>query len=288
MNVRQGRRGTSGWLALGLLGATALAGCGGGEGAASFDTWGEDYIESEIPSDVFVDGWSVSYQKFIVNIGHVRVGEAGGETIAQMDGTRVFDHTKAGVKTVVTFDGLPAQSWDHVSYEIPVATADAELDASASQADKQILVDDEASVHVEGTATNGAVSKTFSWSFAVSTLFDDCKGEKDGKETEGALITNGGTDQIQLTIHGDHLFYDDLQSANANVRFDPIAAADADMDGVITLAELRAVKLVEIDVGTYGTGSASNIDDLGAFVTALSRTVGHFRGEGECFSTEPE
>ena len=27
---------------------------------------------------------------------------------------------------------------------------------------------------------------------------------------------------------------------------------------------------------------AANIDDLGAYVSALSSTIGHYRGEGEC------
>ncbi len=59
-----------------------------------------------------------------------------------------------------------------------------------------------------------------------------------------------------------------------------MAAADANDDGEVTLEELEAVPLVEIDEGTYGTGSASHVDDLGEFVRALTRTIGHYRGEG--------
>jgi hypothetical protein len=53
------------------------------------------------------------------------------------------------------------------------------------------------------------------------------------------------------------------------------------------MEELTRVKLAAIprENGPYGTGSAAGINDLGAFVTALSRTVGHFRGEGECFAS---
>lgn len=39
--------------------------------------------------------------------------------------------------------------------------------------------------------------------------------------------------------------------------------------------------------GAYGTGAAANVNNLREFVTALSRTLGHFRGEGECFASEP-
>ena len=54
----------------------------------------------------------------------------------------------------------------------------------------------------------------------------------------------------------------------------------------MTLAELSAVKLARLpkENGPYGTGSAADVTDLGAFVTGLTRTVGHFRGEGECIS----
>jgi hypothetical protein len=271
----------------GLAALPLLVGCGGGKGSVDFNTWGEDYIEARIPAEEFEDGWSVTYEKFLVNIGAVHIADSDGVEGDSMDGTIIFDHTKKGVKPVVRFDDLEARPYSHVSYEIPVATSAAVLDSSATEADKKLLVDAKASVHVEGTAEKGGMTKTFTWSFAATTLLDDCKGEKDGKETEGALVTNGGTDEIQLTIHGDHLFYDDLQSPNAKLRFDPIAGAD-DGDGDVTLDELAKVKLVDITVGTYGTGSASSVNDLGAFVIALSRTVGHFRGEGECFATDPK
>lgn len=55
-------------------------------------------------------------------------------------------------------------------------------------------------------------------------------------------------------------------------------------DGVITLDELAAVQLTSLPLGQYGTGSAGSVHTLKDFVSALSRTVGHFRGEGECVS----
>jgi hypothetical protein len=63
-----------------------------------------------------------------------------------------------------------------------------------------------------------------------------------------------------------------------SLRFDEKAAADTDGDGEITLAELDAQTL---DVTRYNP-SPFTVSTLGAFVTSLARTVGHFRGEGEC------
>jgi hypothetical protein len=62
-----------------LLSSFGAVGCGssdptgsGGEGKLSFTTWGEEYVEEEIPVDSkavtgFVDGWTVKYSKFLVN-----------------------------------------------------------------------------------------------------------------------------------------------------------------------------------------------------------------------------
>jgi hypothetical protein len=63
-----------------------------------------------------------------------------------------------------------------------------------------------------------------------------------------------------------------------SLRFEEKAAADQDGDGEITLAELDAQP---IDVRRYDP-SGLDAPSLGAFMTSLSRTVGHFRGEGEC------
>jgi len=203
-----------------------------------------------------------------------------------MGGSILYDHTQAGTKPVVSFDGLEEGPWEEVSYEIAPIDAATTLEG-ATEADKQLMLDAGASVHIEAVARSGAVEKRLDWTFSIATAYRSCKGEKDGKETEGVLVTNGGADTVELTIHGDHFFYDDLQAATAVLRFDPIAAADADADGQVTLEEVAAVELVDIPEGSYGTGSAGNINDLGAFVAALSRTLGHFRGEGECVSSDP-
>jgi hypothetical protein len=88
---------------------------------------------------------------------------------------------------------------------------------------------------------------------------------------------------VQLTIHGDHPWFDDLQSPEAKMRFRPAADSDrSPMDGVITLDELGATALTSLPLDQYGTGGAGNVKNLRDFVQALIRTIGHYRGEGEC------
>lgn len=265
-------------------------GCGDGatpvgKGKASFTTWGEAYVETGIPEAAFADGWSVKFSKFLLTVRDVTVAKADGTVVGKMDRPRIFDHVRPGVKAVVAFAGLDALAYPRVSYQIGPVDGSAELGDGVTASDRDDLVKNGASLHVVGEATNGAATKTFDWYFPVATLYRECKAERDGKETDGVVVTNGGDDVNQLTVHGDHLFYDDLASKDARLRFQSLADADVDGDGRVTLAELRGVKLASIpkEKGTYGTGAAS-IDDLGAFVAALSRTVGHYRGEGECVS----
>jgi hypothetical protein len=273
-----------------VLAAMALA-CSSdgdaGSGAVSFTTYGENYIEKQIPASDVEDGWVITYDRFLVVLHDVAVADGDSAPVATMAVSRLFNHKVPGDKRVVDFR-VPARAYDRVSYRIAPALAATTLGDGVTEADKQLMVSNGYAMYVEAAATKGGVTKTYAWGFQLDTVYDRCKGELAGKETDGTVVTNGGTDVIQLTIHGDHLYYDDLQASEAKVRFDNIAAADANGDGVITLEELALVKLASFPIdgskGTYGTGSAAGINDLRAFVEALSRTVGHYRGEGECFA----
>ncbi|MFO0667587.1 MAG: hypothetical protein U0174_26785 [Polyangiaceae bacterium] len=258
-----------------------------GEGTATFTTWGEEYIEREIPASTVADGWTIHYEKFLVNVGNVTVADANGNVAARMNGSKIFDHTKPGVKPVVRFANIAAKAWPRVSYEILPATATSD-GSDVPPADKDWMVQGGYSIYVDATATKGTLTKKYRWGFKTHTLYDRCKGDLSGKETDGTVITNGGTDTMQLTIHGDHFYYDDLQAPEAKVRFDAIANADKDNDGIVTLDELATVKRAEIHTADipYGAGEEPNIVTLQDFVTALSRTIGHFRGEGECFASK--
>jgi hypothetical protein len=260
----------------------------GGEGTISFTTWGEEYIEDEIPQDPgdgsgFVDGWTVRYDKFLVNFANITVGDTRGERAASMQGARLFDNKLRGVKPIIDFSNIPARAWDRVSYEVAPVSEDSQLAAGVAEADKAMMSDRGYSLYVSGTASKDDQAVRFAWGFTVGTRYDECHSEQDGRDEAGVVVTNNATLEAQLTTHGDHLFYDRLQSSpdpsiETSLRFDTLAAADANDDGEVTLEELDAKPL---DVRLYdpsGLGAATQ----GAFVTSLARTVGHFRGEGEC------
>jgi len=291
---------------LALLGG-ATTGCGtsdptgsGGEGTISFTTWGEEYVEDEIPVDAkdvtgFVDGWTVKYSKFLINFQKLEVADAKGNVAAAMDGALLFDNHAKGVKPIVSFPGIEAKAWTDVSYEIAPVASGTVVDDSATEEDRQMMEDAGYSLYAAGTATKEDVAKTFAWGFVIGTRYERCHSEQDGKDQFGVVVTNNAEVELQLTTHGDHLFYDRLQESPnpaivTSLRFDTLAAADADEDGEITLEELNAADLFvescsDKPVACYDP-SGFKAPTQGAFVSSLARTIGHFRGEGECTISE--
>lgn len=272
-----------------LVAVGLLAGCGDGtsvsdgHGAVTFTTWGEDYVEDAIHADPdggFADGWTLRYSRFLVNIGNIRVATASGHGAASMPGSYLVDNTIEGVKEIVSFD-VPARAYEAISYEIAPVTAEAELGPGAFETDRAMMADAGYSVYLAGTATKGDVEKRFAWGFTAGTRYDQCHSVLDGRDTLGLVVTSGGTVEAQLTTHGDHPFYDRLRASSTvttSLRFDALAETDADDDGEVTLEELDAEL---IDVLRYNPSGldASTYREL---VTELIRTIGHFRGEGEC------
>lgn len=262
----------------------AVSGCGG-TGSLTFTTWGEDYIEQGIPTDSrevtgFVDGWSLTYTRFLVALGEVTLAKQTGERGPVQDAARVVDLVKPGPVELFGFTGVPAEKWDRVSYAIAPASASAQAAGALDAGDLERMRAG-LSILIEGHATDGAATKRFAWAFTTDTLYADCTNPDFG---EGVTVPTGGQEVVQLTVHGDHFWYDDLTSPEAVLRFQAIADADADADGEVTLAELSSVPLTFLPLGQYGTGSARHVKTLADFVTALGRTVGHFRGEGDCVS----
>jgi hypothetical protein len=259
-----------------------------GKGTAKFTTWGEGFIEEGIPANPdeggFSDGWTVKYDKFLVAFHEITVGDETGTPVARMTGSKLVDNVKAGSKDLISFPDLPARAYRQVGYQIKPALADSELVAGAAEADRAMMVAAGFSIYVSGTATKGDVAKTFHWGFKTATQYRSClQPAESGQPIEGIVVTNGGEDTSELTTHGDHFFYDRLKASEdpaivTSLRFEEKAAADANQDSEITLEELNAAP---IDIQKYDP-SGFEAPTLGAFMNNLARTVGHFRGEGEC------
>ena len=69
----------------------ALAACAPGEGSLELRIWGEAYIEEQIPAAAFVDGWTLTYDAFLVSVGALRLAQAGQAADAEAPEFRIFD-----------------------------------------------------------------------------------------------------------------------------------------------------------------------------------------------------
>jgi hypothetical protein len=264
-----------------LLPALATVACTDEPGALTITTWGEDYIEQELPADAFEDGWRVKYTKFLITFSAIRMADADGVLGADLGGSVVFDMTKPGPTTIAALTDVPVLRYDDISVAVKPASAASTGGGAIAADDLARMQQDGWSVYVEGSATSTAgVVKGFTWGFTTATAYEGCEPVDGG----GVVVPAGGSATAQLTVHGDHYYYDDLQSADAKLRFDAIAAADKNGDSDITPAELEAVALSDLPATLYKTGSVPGVRTLRDYVAALSRTLVHFQGEGECTS----
>lgn len=253
--------------------------CTPGEGTATWTIWGEEFIEQEIPAkdskgDVIVeDGWTIRFTKFLVVIGSVQMLSTAGDKGPSEAKQKLFDLHKTGPHTILEFKA-PAGTWDAPGYSILPATVATE-NGNAEATDFERMKKEGHSIYIEGEAEKAGQKKAFVWGFKLHLAFSKCK--------TNAVLSAGGKTTMQITIHADHLFYDDLENPEAKIRFDAIAAADKDNDGKVTLQELSAVSGAAFaGLKDYNVGRFSAVTDLGAFVSHLAGTIGHFDGEGEC------
>lgn len=253
---------------------TACDASSGAENELEVRIYGEEYIEQGIPADVFDDGWTVQYNRFLITVGSVAVAEAGAGPALTVPETQVFDLTRPsdGKGQSVAVDMVAAGRYDDTSFAV---APDSKLVAgNASADDVKLMHDGNFSVYVAGSATKDGVTRTFAWGFATGTNYSACESL--------AEVSAAAPATVQLTIHGDHLFYDDLYSETPQLLFGLVASADKDNDGEVTRAELEAVDLRPLD--NYQVGS-TDIVDLWHFIEHQTTTLGHIDGEGHCKNT---
>lgn len=256
-------------------GALGLAACEAGAGSElAVRVYGEEFIESGIPASQFDDGWAVTFDRFLINLGAIEVSEDGASPALAEPAFQVFDLAapSAGEGQAVFASEVPAGAYSATRYKILPAGGDS-LAGNAAAGDVAMMKSGGFSVFVSGKAMKGGVIKTFAWGWQTATSYEHCESQ--------AVIGAGKPGVVQVTIHGDHLFLDDLFSETPMVLFGLAAQADddGDGDGEITQAELQAVDLRPL--ANYQVGS-TGITDLWRFLEHLTTSLGHIDGERHC------
>jgi hypothetical protein len=312
---------------LAALLSSAAVGCSrdddavAGKGSLSVFVEAEDTITKGIKAgstgEAIQDGWSVSFDRFIVTIGEIDVHLSTDESVdAEAHEAYAVDLT--GVEEsglgLWELDGLQEGRWE-LHYATPGAVHGALRHKSVSEADFNEMVDADFTYLIDGTMSkangqscppaalasvgtrkpNGETSGgndcydapqvRFNFGARAETIYGPCELD----EVPGFAIIAEQTESIALTIHGDHLFFNGFPEGSEGgvMRLAQwLADCDLDLDGVVTRAELEAItpaELPELDAERYQLGGAPiELTTMYDYAIAQLKTQGHFRGEGEC------
>jgi hypothetical protein len=291
-------------LVSGLLFSTLTACSASPAGNASISLEAEETITDGLtpgadPENV-VDGWTVTFDQFVVAIGHVHVGQQASGFEAHVEDTHVIDLTALPATgfELAAFEGIPTGDYDMVEFETPAATAAAIRHESVSQADFDAMVAGGCTYLIAGSITNPAGERcppggacapvdadgiAFRFCIPAETVFGPCENS-DG--TSALTVAANLTAPASITLHGDHLFFDSFPTGEEIVerRAQWLANGDTNGDGETTEAELTALDAAELFTAPEYSlaGAPSTVLTAWDFVIAQVKTQGHWNGEGEC------
>ncbi len=245
-----------------------------------------------------VDGWHISFERLLVGIGDAKLGALGsgvGEindsvctSYANANYERLFDVTVGGRQALSDIYGLGTCG---VSFNVIVPWGrDPPLGAGVSAQDLAFMRDSThntaetnraRSIYVRGQATRDTTTKRFEWSFQPWSVVRGCVNAGEPGFASDVVLTSGAVLELPVVVHGEELFRE-RPSEDSPLRFDALAAADADGDHMITLEELGGVgPLTEVDAGvTSADGGAPSIADL--LYRGLVPRMMRLRDSGPC------
>lgn len=268
--------------------------------------------------DELQDGWNVSWQNYVLTVGHVEIVSATEPSLSFAAEDRfVVDLTKvpAAGKSLWRFDDVRAGRWN-VFYEVGEPEDAALRDTSVNEVDFDRIVAEDLTYLIRGTLSssegqscpptskaepgdkvaNGNVNArgdacydrsalTIEVAVDAGALYGPCEVD----EIAGAVVPSGGLQSASLTIHGDHMFFNGFpegQEGGTTRRAQWFADADLNLDGTVEQTELEALSVSDMaafDEGyQFGAAPEGALANLWTYLAAQLSTQGHFQGEGEC------
>lgn len=239
--------------------------------------------------------YAVTFSKYLVAVGRVTVGRSG-QPERRDDRVFVADMMRVGEQGVDLFglDGLAAGRWEQLSYETPIAPPGATAVAGVTPADLQVMIDRQLTYWIEGTVQRPDRPVSFTFQVGAPARFAKCQTDA----RPGVAIPDDGRTAVSLTLHGDHLFFNQfltgeegtitrqagwiVKLADALGRDRVVTEDLASAAGQDTTALFPSAAGYQLSGGPYG-GIASALD----FVRGQLATQGHVNGEGECVWEEP-
>ncbi len=242
-------------------------------------------LEDGLKDFEVADGWAVSFERFVVNVGGVAVGTTATNTSTLGGANYVLvDQALPGPKVVIEAADVVAQAWPSFAFTVRPARANSELAGGATEADLVKMRNLGASMWVKGSARKGDVTKTFDWVFTHTVAYEACKVTGASGTVFGIEVEEDETTDVALVFRGRTLFEDGIAASKPSLRFGPVADADTNGDGVVAPNELSATPLatVRTNHGFYGTASYTNVVTLRDYLDVQAQRVVAFQGNGSC------
>lgn len=254
-----------------------------------------------------VDGWSVRFEKYVVALGDVRLGDDASDIRERSSTRRTLDLTSLAPSgsPFTEFEDIGAKRYAFFGYSL-LAAGDTERDPSVGEDDFAEMAASEASYLIEGSLEKSdgqscppggecrpATKIDFRLLVPAHVDFGPC--ELEDVPQPGVSVTANGTSQVGITLHGDHMFFDAFPTGDEVVRRRAqwLADADVDQDGFVDFAELDGIRgaamiqlfpSAEYSLGTW-TNTSFPLESAADFLQAQLSTQGHYQGEGECLWT---
>ncbi len=292
--------------ALPLAAALSLLACGSddvtGTGGLALTVSGGEATRVGFPhregevDHAFADGWSVTFDRYVLVLGAVRLTTPGGTLAGEAQTPVAVDLTANGgaAQALTTLTDLPAQRLD-LGFELQAAQPD--TTGTADPADVARMASAGWSALIAGQASKGGRTVTFELGLATPARYTRCSNGVDG--TRGLVVENNKTAGAVINAHAVHLFWDRI-GTDATLRFDPFAAMAGD-DDHLTADELAGQDLNDLRDADgerlldaagdplFFYDDVGNLDrdetDLQAFVAEQVRLSLHLNGLGLCTYT---
>lgn len=208
------------------------------------------------------DGWTITFTSFVVVLHDPGLIERTNNkpTYVRELGVTVWDVVPALEEGEELSRKIRATRYDGAQFRI-APTSISKYEPVAGNVDQDTVdtaVADGWSVHVVGTATGGATGDvSFDWTFDTNTFYR-CKFEGD----DVVELAGDAEETTTIEILGEALFRGEVDNEDAAVVFQPIADADGNGDGTVTLDELDAAGVLDTVVEL--THELGGVRDAGA------------------------
>ncbi|MEY4582471.1 MAG: hypothetical protein RL701_7174 [Pseudomonadota bacterium] len=283
-------------LGLPLLAAVAVS-CTSGEGALTIKISGEEAAQSGYPVGsgddqiAFEDGWTLEFSKVLVALADFELKTAQGDE-ATLDADPIVADLHTGEPQLWKFAAVPAQRWDRVGYRYAPPTDATRHADEVSASDVALMHNEGYSFYIEGTAHKDNKQVAIAWGFPFTVQLTHCENGVDN--TDGLVVLDRVENSAQITVHLDHLFFDQWVTTDQHLRFDAMAAV-APADGPLTLKDLAQQDNLSRLQGADGKPLGLAYDpgstfkpvpkNLEEYVIDAATTTGHWNGEGHCVYT---